>query len=173
MKKIESSTAQLFRKTRRELGWDLRQAAEKAGYENIDKGMRRMRELEDKGNFFPHPEIRSRFAEALGITEEQIEDAMRKGFQDLDKPIELHVIVRIMPAIYVEHDLPQGCSREDAGGIARPCGLSDSGTKSPLPYSWQRPDRCVQCPRKVSWAPSPDEPRPASPPDALFVRCML
>lgn len=118
MAQIESRIAELFRAKRKESGLGYKKLAKRAGYRNLDKGMRRMRNLESSDSFFPHPEIRETFAEVLNITEDEIEDAMRKDFEALDQPIEPQLIIRIMAAVYVEGDLPEGCRREEAIEIA-------------------------------------------------------
>lgn len=129
MPEIMSKTAELFRRRRREMDLGYKEVAERAGYGNIDKGMRRMQELEDDENYFPHPEIRRRFAEVLDISEEEIESAMRENFRELDRPVDPHIVVRVMPAVYREPDLPEDCTREQAERIAER-------------LSWEEGERC-------------------------------
>ena len=129
MPEITSGTAELFRERRREIGLGYKEVALRAGYRNIDKGMRRMEELEDGTNYFPHPEIRKRFAEVLDISEDAIESAMKENFRELDRPVEPQIIIRVMAAVYREPNLPPGCTREEAERIAER-------------LSWEEGERC-------------------------------
>lgn len=114
MSELESGAAAIFRRARRESDLELKEIAKRAGYENLNKGMRRMQELEDKDNFFPHPEIRRRFARVLDVDEDALEEAMLRDFREMDQPVEPRIIVRYMSAVYGEADLPEDCTRAEA-----------------------------------------------------------
>ena len=114
MSVLESGAAAIFRKARRESDLELKEIAKRAGYENLNKGMRRMQELEQKGNFFPHPEIRRRFARVLDVAEEDLEEAMLQDFRQMDEPVDPRIIVRYMSAVYSEAELPEDCTRAEA-----------------------------------------------------------
>jgi hypothetical protein len=81
----------------------LNKLAERAGYSNIDKGMRRMQHLEDDGNFFPKEPIRKRFAKALDISEKELQGTIESDFRGLDQPVEPRIIVRYMATVYKQH----------------------------------------------------------------------
>jgi hypothetical protein len=62
---MSSHLANLFRQRRAELGIEEPALCRLAGYENVNKGLNRLRALEENG--IVHPEVIRRFAGALGL----------------------------------------------------------------------------------------------------------
>lgn len=111
-----SHISELFESRRKELDLSVRQVAKKAGYtpKNLSKGMRKYSRLEESDCYFPRRTIRDKFAPVLGLTGEDIREALHADIEELDQPVDPYIIIRWMPAVYGSVDLPDGCSREEA-----------------------------------------------------------
>ncbi len=109
-----SHLGQLFAKTRKDLRLSPKQVAELAGYKNIDKGIRRYRQIEEGNNLFPHREVLERFRAVLNIDAADILMAQSLDFQDLDKPIQPYIVYRFVPGFHVTMELHPDCTMEQA-----------------------------------------------------------
>jgi transcriptional regulator with XRE-family HTH domain len=113
-----SHLGQLFRNARREAGLTRKQVAQAAGYKNLNKGLRRLGTLEDGQTVLPDPKIVERFAAVLKVDEADILMVSSLDCQDLNRPITPYLVERMMPAVYRRHQLPEGCTVEDARSFA-------------------------------------------------------
>lgn len=111
--------ATLFRQAREKLGLRPVDVARRAGYKNVAKGIRRLTNIEDGSDIFPRPVIYRKFLHILGIDEWDVLQAMALDFDALDQPVQPRIIERVIPSFYVEHELPEGVTREEAIAIAR------------------------------------------------------
>lgn len=106
----------LIASTRERSGLSRQQLAQQVGYANANKGARRIEALEagrgdDAG-------IVGKVIEALTITEAAAAEAVRlddaerrqKYLQAIGQPIAPVLTIRAMPAVYVNHPLPDGIS---------------------------------------------------------------
>ena len=100
----------LFRQTKKALGLSPTNLAQLAGYKNIDKGIRRYRQIEDGRNLFPHREVLERFRQALKIDVSDVVMAQALDFEELEKPIQPYIVHRIFPGLHSRLDLPVDCS---------------------------------------------------------------
>ena len=84
----------------------------KMGYSNINRGMRRVIDLEREGIF--HFEVLEKIIDALELDQEYIEQLIeedeeqkRREFEEwVNTPIKWHLIIRWMPAVYGEREIP-------------------------------------------------------------------
>ena len=119
-----SNISELFENRRKKRGLTVRQVAIKTGYtrNNLSKGMRKYSRLEESDCYFPRPSIRDKFAPVLGLTEDDIQEALHADLEELDQPVDPHIIIRWMPAVYGAVDLPDGSTREEAERRTREVG---------------------------------------------------
>ena len=108
----------LFQQARRKLGLRPVEVARRAGYKNINKGIRRITDIETGSDMFPKPAVYRRFIGLLGIDEWDVLQAMAEDFDELDQPVPPRLIVRLIPSFYIQHPLPEGCTTEEAIAIA-------------------------------------------------------
>jgi transcriptional regulator with XRE-family HTH domain len=111
------SVEELFRRRRKKLGFEVVDVVRKAGYKSINKGIRHYEQIEQGSVLFPKPEIYRRFIEVLGIEEQEVIQTMQTDLGILDQPVPPRLIIRGMPAIYIRHRLPEGCTTEEAIAI--------------------------------------------------------
>ncbi len=84
----------------------------KMGYKNINRGMRRIIDLERENE--AHPEVLEKIIVALELGREYIDQLIQqdKDYQQrefekwVNTPIKWHLIVRWMPAVYGEREMP-------------------------------------------------------------------
>ena len=82
------------------------------GYKNLNRGMRRIINLEREGRVYS--EILRKIIYALKLNEDIINELIRKdreAYEEdyerwLNEPISMYYTVRVMPAIYLSYDLP-------------------------------------------------------------------
>ena len=82
------------------------------GYTNINRGMRRVIDLEREG--IVHPDVLEKIADALNLDRDHINASINKDRQDqeeefekwVSEPIQPYYILRIIPTIYQSYDLP-------------------------------------------------------------------
>ena len=95
------------------------QLAGKIGYKNINKGMRRIIDLEREGRV--NSEILRKIIYTLKLDEDIINKLIRKDREayeaDLERwlndPINMYYTIRVMPAVYLSYDLPSNITSED------------------------------------------------------------
>ena len=105
---------ELFRQARKALALSATEIAQLAGYKNIDKGMRRYRQIENGNNLFPHQEVLERFRTALELDVSEIVMAQALDFQELDKPIQPYIVYRFVPGFHVTMELHPDCTMDQA-----------------------------------------------------------
>lgn len=108
----------LFQDARKKKGWKIVDVARQAIGKEC-KNIRVLQCIESGGDVFPAKVFRDRFAEVLGLCEEEILLAMSEDFTALDMPIPPVAVVKIMPCVYQELKLPENCSQEEAIEIAK------------------------------------------------------
>ena len=113
-----SHIGELFEIARREAGLTPKEAALAAGYQNLNKGLRRLNMLEDGQTMLHDPRIVDRFAAVLGIDEADIAVASALDWEEWDRPIKPYLVERLMPAVYRRHELPEDCPVDKARKIA-------------------------------------------------------
>jgi len=95
------------------------QLAEKIGYRNINKGMRRILDLEREGE--AHCEVLEKIIDALELDRTYIDqliqedkEQQRREFEEwVNTPIDWHLIIRWMPAVYGEREIPGNIKTEE------------------------------------------------------------
>ena len=105
-----SNLGELFWQARTALGLHHREIAQLAGYKNIDKGVRRYRQIEDGDDLLPHREVLERFRTALKIDVSDVVMAQAQDFEELEKPIQPYIVHRIFPGLHSRLDLPVDCT---------------------------------------------------------------
>ena len=89
------------------------------GYTNLNKGMRRIIDLEREG--VVHPEVLEKIITALDLDQDYIDSLIIKDREEyeeefekwLSEPIEPYYTLRIMPSVYLSYDLPDYLSTEN------------------------------------------------------------
>jgi len=102
----------------------------KMGYKNINKGLRRIMDLEREGKV--HPEVLEKIIEVLELDRnfidqliDQDKELQKREFEEwVNTPIEWHLMIRWMLAVYGESNIPGYVKTEEeaieyAGSIAR------------------------------------------------------
>ena len=101
---------ELFRQARKALGLSPTRIAQLAGYKNIDKGVRRYRQIENGDDLLPHREVLERFRIAMQIDVSDVVMAQALDFEELEKPIQPYIVHRIFPGLHSRLDLPEDCT---------------------------------------------------------------
>lgn len=95
------------------------QLAEKVGYRNTNKGMRRIIDLEREGKV--HNELLEKVVDVLKLDAGYIDSLTMKDREAyeaeterwLNEPIRKYYTIRMMPTIYLSYDLPSNIETED------------------------------------------------------------
>ena len=112
-----SHIGKLFQDARREAGLKPKDVVLRAGYVKISKGMRHLQTLEDGSSLLPNPNLIEKFTAALGIDSVDLADAFALDWAELNRPIKPYLVERLMPAMYRRHELPEGCTVDEARRI--------------------------------------------------------
>jgi len=113
-----SEIGKLFRSARARLGMSLGEVVRRAGLVRISKWANKLVMIERGEDPFPARHLLERFAPVLGLTEEDVTAALCEEFRRQDEPIEPEAVVRLMPAVYLRLQLPEGVSPEEAVRLA-------------------------------------------------------
>ena len=105
-----SHLGDLFATTRKNLHLSPKEVAALAGYKNIDKGVRRYRQIEDGDDLLPHREVLERFRQALKIDAADILMAQSLDFEELEEPIQPYIVHRIFAGLHSKLELPPNCT---------------------------------------------------------------
>jgi len=118
------------REERNKHGLNYAEVSKKMCYKNLNKGMRRVIDLEREG--IVHPEVLEKIIDALNLDRDQINTLINKDRQDqeeefekyLSEPIRPYYILRIIPTIYQSYDIPINFPTEEqiinyVAGIAK------------------------------------------------------
>ena len=95
------------------------QLAEKVGYRNINKGMRRINILEREG--IATPTLLSKVVDALKLDTGCVDNLIKLDREAneaeyerwLNEPINMYYTIRMMPTVYLSYDLPSNIKTED------------------------------------------------------------
>ena len=100
-------------------GLNYAQVSRKMGYKNLNKGIRRIIDLERED--VVHPEVLDRIIDALELDKDKVkylvqldeEEQQRKFDEWVNTPIKWHLIIRWMPAVYGEREIPGYIKTQD------------------------------------------------------------
>lgn len=116
--KVSTNLSRFIKKERVKQGLNYAEVSKMMGYKNINKGMRRIIELEREG--LVHSEVLEKIIETLNLDRDHIDSLILKDRREyeeefgkwLSEPIEPYYTLRIMPSIYLSYDLPGNLSTE-------------------------------------------------------------
>jgi len=119
---MNSQLGNYVRVERQKAGLSRQQLASMIGYKNLNKGARRIEQVELEGPF--DKAIFWGITEALYLDHAEIENRIRNDHEIhekyLDEPVQMKMIVRLMAAVYTSHCLPTEIrSKEDSMEYAR------------------------------------------------------
>jgi len=108
-----------IKKERIKQGLNYAEVSKKMGYKNINKGMRRVIDLEREG--VVNPEVLDRIVDALELDQVYVDQLIqedkeqeKREFEEwVNTPIDWHLIIRWMPAVYGERAIPGYLKTED------------------------------------------------------------
>ena len=102
----------LLEKRRKEQGLSKKEMVLKLGYLNINRGIRRVNAIEN-GEVIR--EVTVKMMRILGVTQEEMATCEKKQAEWIDSlpPIKPYIVVRIIPAIYLNADVPQHLTEEE------------------------------------------------------------
>ena len=107
-----TNLASYIKQERIKQGCNYAEVSKKTGYVNINRGMRRIIDLEREG--IVHPEVLEKIIDALELDKEYIyqkiqedKDQHQKEFEEwVNTPIKWYLVIRWIPAVYGEKDIP-------------------------------------------------------------------
>ncbi len=110
-------------------GWNRAELARRMGYRNVNRGMNRILTLEREG-VVPQ-EVLDKLIDALDMDKGQVKKLLeqdRQAYEEaceawLDKPIKMHLIVRLMPAVMAHKSLPEHITTEEEA-LAEACAYA-------------------------------------------------
>jgi len=118
------------REERGKRGLNYADLSRRMGYKKLNKGMRRVIDLEREG--VVHSEVLEKIADALNLDRDYINALINKDRQEqeeefekwLSEPIQPYYILRIIPTIYQSYDIPTNFPTEEqiinyVAGIAK------------------------------------------------------
>lgn len=116
---MSTAIGRLFHQARKAQGMSFGDVARRAGYRNVAKGANKLVTIERGENPFPRPELRERFAPALGVSADAVFGALCEDFERLDRDVPPEVIVRMIPGVLMSLKLPDGCTVREAIDLAK------------------------------------------------------
>lgn len=106
---MESHLGRYVEENRRKSGLSRQKLAGLTGYKNLNKGARRIEQLEKEG--ICDPNLFQRIVAVLDLDPKKIEAKVESDQRDfeayLDEPVPMEMIVRLMAAVYARHPLPE------------------------------------------------------------------
>ena len=111
----------MVRRARKERGWSRVDLVRKAGYKNVNKGLRWLDSIESGSNPFPPRLVLNRLAEPLELAEDRVTAGMKADFDGIDSIPEFNLVERLMPAVYRSIKLPVGVSVDELELFAAAC----------------------------------------------------
>jgi transcriptional regulator with XRE-family HTH domain len=111
-----------FQAERERRGWRLGDLARILGYRNINKGSNRVKRFEQEGKI--KEDLLLKLMGALGIEPSVVDELLVKERAEwekwADEPVPMQLVIRIMPAIYSRHPIPEDITTpESAESYAR------------------------------------------------------
>ncbi len=127
---MSTNLSRYIKQERLKRGLNFAELSRKMGYTNINRGMRRVIDLEREGKV--HPEVLGKIIDALELDRNNIDQLIQqdKELQQnefekwVNTSIKWHLIIKWMPAVYGERDIPRNIKTEDeaieyAVGVAK------------------------------------------------------
>ncbi len=127
---MKTNLSRYIKQERLKRGLNFAELSQKMGYTNVNRGMRRIIDLEREG--VVHHEILEKIIDVLELDREKIdqfiqqdkEQQQREFIEWINIPIKWHLIIRWMPTIYGERDIPGNIRTEEeaieyAVGVAK------------------------------------------------------
>jgi transcriptional regulator with XRE-family HTH domain len=116
---MKTNLAQYIKQERIKQGLNYAELSRKMNYTNINRGMRRIIDLEREGEV--HHAVLKKVAMALELDEDEInklimkdEEERLKEFDEwVNEPIDMYYRIRMIPTIYLSYDLPSNITSED------------------------------------------------------------
>ncbi len=115
---MTTNLSRFIKEEREKQGLNYAEVSKKMGYKNLNKGMRRIIDLEREG--VVDPEVLDRIIDALELDQDYIDSLIikdREKYEEefekwLSEPIEPYHTLRIMPSIYLSCNLPSNLTTE-------------------------------------------------------------
>jgi hypothetical protein len=109
---MSSHLGKYFKEKRLAVGLTLGKLAGMMGYRNINRGCRRIRQVEEDSGYCKHEKLLSKLAAVLKIDDETIiglieEDVDAYKQWEKANPVDPHLVVRYMAAVYGRCKLPK------------------------------------------------------------------
>jgi transcriptional regulator with XRE-family HTH domain len=109
---VSTNLSQYIKQERVKQGLNYAELSRKMGYKNFNKGMRRVIDLERDGEV--HHKVLEKIIDALELDRNNLDllikqnkEQKRREFDELvNSPIKWHLIIKFMPAVYDERDIP-------------------------------------------------------------------
>jgi hypothetical protein len=100
-------------------GLNYAELSRKMGYKNINRGMRRIIDLEREGKV--HSDILMKIIFTLELDEDIVNELIHKDREAyeaeferrLNEPVRMTYTIRVMPAVYLNYDLPSNTTNEE------------------------------------------------------------
>ena len=117
--KVTTNLSRFIKEERVKQGLNYAEISKMIGYTNLNKGMRRIIDLEREG--IVHHEVLEKIIYALKLHKDKVkiliqqdEEVQQRKFDEWVKaPIKWHIIVRFIPAVYGEREIPSYIKTED------------------------------------------------------------
>jgi hypothetical protein len=109
---MATNLAHYIKQERVNRGLNYAELSRKMGYKNINRGMRRIIDLERENE--AHPEVLEKVVDALKLDKIHIDQLIQQNKEHqqrefekwVNTPIKWHLIIRWMPAVYCEREMP-------------------------------------------------------------------
>ena len=116
---MATNLAKYIKQERVKQGLNYAELSRLMGYKNINRGMRRTIDLEREGNV--HSEILRKIICALQLDEDIVNELILKDRETykaeyerwLNEPVRMTYTIRVMPAVYLNYDLPSNTTNEE------------------------------------------------------------
>ena len=123
---MRSHLGKYVRCQRERQGLNRGQLARSLGYRNIAKGIRRIQDLEIQGAC--EARLWEKIQHILCLNSDEIERTAKEDWADyqawLDEPVPMELVVRLIPAVYLNVRLPEEASSDEAKAEAYACGIA-------------------------------------------------
>ena len=120
------TVAEMVRAARRRTELTPQQCAQRAGYENVDKGANRLLAIEQGRNRFPDEEVWGRFADVLGLDPEEVAVRIAEDFEKVRSiHVQPYVVVKPFAGFYYRQEAPAGLSGDELVDFARDLAAAD------------------------------------------------
>ena len=116
---MTTNLSRFIKEERENQGLNYAEVSRKMGYTNLNKGMRRIIDLEREG--LVHPEVLEKIIDALELDKEYVDILIQKDWEQekrefeewVNTQIDWHLIIRWMPAMYGDREIPEYIKSED------------------------------------------------------------